>query len=202
MKRSQSIAVLMAGLIVAGVAVAQAPVTTRIRGEIVALNGNSLTVHRHSGDTVDIALAPATPLSSVRKILLKDIKPGEFIGTAARTDARGNLQAQEVVVFPESARGTGEGHYAWDLGPKSTMTNANVDAIVDSTDGSDLHLSYKGGKKTVTVPANVPIVTFIPAQRSDLVTGRKVFVVTTTDSAGLLTAQRIVVEKDGVVPPM
>jgi hypothetical protein len=36
----------------------------------------------------------------------------------------------EVVMFPEAARNTGEGHYAWDLLPSSMMTNANVDTIV------------------------------------------------------------------------
>jgi hypothetical protein len=46
------------------------------------------------------------------------------------------------------------------LGPNSTTTNANVDAVVEGTSGRDLKLSYKGGNKTVTVPANVPVVTF------------------------------------------
>jgi hypothetical protein len=42
------------------------------------------------------------------------------------------------------------------------MTNANVDAVVEGTSGRDLKLSYKGGSNTVTVPANVPVVTFAP----------------------------------------
>jgi hypothetical protein len=196
-----------------GVAVAQSPPPTRIRGEIISLSGDTLTVHRRSGDNVSITLAPAAPISAVRKLQLADIKPGSFIGTAAKTDVNGNLVAQEVVVFPESARGTGEGHYAWDLGAQSTMTNANVDAVVQGTSGNNLHLSYKGGNNTVTVPPNVPVVTFVPAARDDLVAGKKVFVIATgasdkmgkmsaDHSAGDFTAQRVVVEKGGVVPPM
>jgi hypothetical protein len=76
------------------------------------------------------------------------------------------------------------------------MTNANVDAVVDGTNGRDLALSYKGGSKTVTVPDNVPIVTFAPATRDDL------FVVATPTEQGGFEALRVVVEKDGVAPPM
>lgn len=197
-----SIAALAGGLVLLASAVAQTQPPTRIRGEIVSFSDDTLTVHRHSGDTVTIALAASVPISAVRRIKLADIKPGSFIGTAAKADIQGKLTAQEVVVFPESERGTGEGHYAWDLGSHSTMTNANVDAVVEGTSGNDLHLSYKGGSKAVTVPPNVPIVTFIPAARGDLVAGKKTFIVATEQSAHRFVARRVVVEKDGVVPPM
>jgi hypothetical protein len=196
------IAAFTSGLALLAIAVAQTRPPTRIRGEIVSFSGETLTVHRHSGDTVTIALAASVPISAVRRINLADIKPGSFIGTAAKADIQGKLTAQEVVVFPESERGTGEGHYAWDLGSHSTMTNANVDAVVQGTSGNDLQLSYKGGTNTVTVPPNVPIVTFIPAARGDLVAGKKAFVVATESSLNRFVAQRVVVEKDGVVPPM
>jgi hypothetical protein len=197
-----NLAALAGGLALLASAVAQTRPPTRIRGEIVSFSGDTLTVHRHSGETVKIALAASVPISAVRRIKLADIKPGSFIGTAAKADIQGKLTAQEVVVFPESERGTGEGHYAWDLGSHSTMTNANVDAVVEGTSGNDLHLSYKGGSNAVTVPPNVPIVTFIQAARGDLVAGKQAFVVATEQSAKRFVAQRVVVEKDGVVPPM
>jgi hypothetical protein len=196
------VAALAGGLMLLSSAMAQTQPAMRIRGEIVSLSGETLTFHRHSGDTVTIELAADVPISAVRRLKLADIKPGSFIGTAAKTDVQGRLTAQEVVVFPESQRGTGEGHYAWDLGSHSTMTNANVDAVVEGTSGNDLHLSYKGGSNTITVPPNVPVVTFIPAARSDLVAGKKAFVIATESSTNHFTALRIVVEKDGVVPPM
>ena len=202
MKILSIVALLLLGSALAGIAVGADSGPVRIRGDIVSYAGGTLTVHRRSGDTVSITLIAGAPISAVRKMTLADIKPGSFIGTAARTDVNGNLIAQEVVVFPESARGTGEGHYAWDLGPQSSMTNANVDAVVQSTSGSDLHLSYKGGTNTVTVPPNAPIVTFIPATPADLTAGKEVFAVATMDPRGHYTAVRIVVEKDGVVPPM
>ena len=196
--------VTLAALAFASVALAQTPAVkpSRIRGEVVSLNGDVLQVHRRSGDTVSINVAPTVGISAVKAMQLADIKPGSFIGTAATTGTDGKLTATEVVVFPESARGTGEGHYAWDLGPNSSMTNANVDTVVEGTSGRDLKLSYKGGNNVVTVPQNVPIVTFAPAARTDLTPGKKVFVVATPAAQGTFVAQRVVVEKDGVAPPM
>jgi hypothetical protein len=196
--------VTLAALAFAGVALAQTPAgkPSRIRGEIVSLDGDVLKVHRRSGDTVPIDVKPAVSVSAVKLMQLADIKPGSFVGTTTITGTDGKLTATEVHVFPESARGTGEGHYAWDLGPNSMMTNANVDTVVQGTSGRNLTLSYKGGSNEVTVPPNVPVVTFTPAARTDLTAGKKVFVVATATSQGAFVAQRVVVEKDGVAPPM
>lgn len=198
------IAVSVTGLMLASGAFAQASAAkpSRIRGEIVSLNGDILKVHRRSGDTVSIELQPSATLSAVKAMQLSDIKPGTFVGTAATTGTDGKMTATEVVVFPEAARGTGEGHYAWDLGPNSTMTNANVDTVVQGNDGRNLKLSYKGGSNEVTVPPGVPVVTFTPATRTDLAPGKQVFVVATHAAQDAYVAQRLVVEKDGVVPPM
>jgi hypothetical protein len=189
-------------LSLATVALAQTPAKpARIRGEIVSLAGDTLTVHRRSGDTVKISLKAGTPVTALKNIKLQDIKPGSFVGTAAMTGVDGKLTATEVLVFPESARGTGEGHYAWDMGANSTMTNANVDQVVQSTNGRDLKLSYKGGSNDVTVPENVPIVTFAPATQADLKPGKQVFVVAAPAGSDF-AAQRVIVEKNGVKPPM
>nr|WP_318289990.1 hypothetical protein [Paraburkholderia sp. BL8N3] len=145
---------------------------------------------------------PTVTVSAVKAMQLSDIKPGSFVATVATTGTHGKLTATEVVVFPESARGSGEGHNTWDLGPNSTMTNANVDTVVHGISGRNLKLWHKGGNNEVSVLPNVPIVTFTPAARTDLTAGKKVFVVATAASQGTFVAQRVVVEKDGVAPPM
>jgi hypothetical protein len=185
-------------------AVAQtpAPTSTRIRGEIVSINGESMVVHRTNADNVTIDFKPDVPVSAVKNVKLSDIKAGTYIGTASVPGPDGNLTAREVVVFPESMRGTGDGHYAWDLLPGSMMTNANVDTVVQGTSGRELTLSYKGGSKTVTVPEGAPVVTFAEATRADVVAGRKVFILAMTAGPGKYEARRVVVEKDGVAPPM
>ncbi|GAB7540079.1 hypothetical protein AB4851_14505 [Burkholderia sp. 22PA0099] len=192
-------------LTLAGGAFAQTPAAKpqRIRGDVVSLADNTLTVHRRSGDTVVLKMSDASHVNAVKAIQLSDIKPGSYVGAASVPGPDGKLVAKEVLVFPEAARGTGEGHYAWDLGANSSMTNANVDTVVQGTSGRDLKLSYKGGNNTVTVPATAPVVTLIPATRADLTAGKKVFVVATPAKSGDgYDAQFVVVEKDGVAPPM
>lgn len=192
-----------AALLASATAFAQdAPAPTRIRGDIVAVDKTTLTVKRRgSGDIVKIALASDVNVGAVKNVKLADIKKDAFIGTATETGADGTLTALEVLVFPEAARGSGEGHYAWDLLPGSMMTNANVDMVASGVKGRVLTLSYKGGSKEVLVPEATPVVTFAPAMRADLIVGKKVFVIATGSSASYM-ASRVVVEKDGVAPPM
>jgi hypothetical protein len=203
MQNSLKLTVGAIALALAGAAAAQTDAKpVRIRGDIVSFSDNTLVIHRRGGDTVKVAVKPDDKINTVKKMELSDVKPGTFVGIASTTGVDGKLTAREVVVFPESARGSGEGHYAWDLGEKSSMTNANVDTVVQSTNGRDLKLSYKGGTNNITVPMNVPIVTIIPAAQSDLVKGKKVFVVAAPTGKDTYAANRIMVEKDGVAPPM
>ncbi|WP_347558193.1 DUF5666 domain-containing protein [Robbsia sp. KACC 23696] len=189
-------------LLASAQASAQTAKPSRIRGAITAVSPTELTVHRNSGDDVKIMITDKTPVGAFKNIKLSDIKAGSFIGTAATTGTDGKLTAREVVVFPESARGQGEGHYDWDLGANSTMTNGNVDAELKAANGRNLTVSYKGGTSQIVVPDNVPVVTFAPATHADLLAGKKVFVVATKGSDGMWTATRVAVEKDGVAPPM
>src|SRR5882672_2023363 len=129
----------------------------RIRGDIVSFKGETLTVHRNSGDTVSIDVKPDVGVSAFKPAKLSDAKVGTYVGTPAITGSDGILRATSMIVFPEAARGTAEGHFAYDFGPNSTMTNANVTSIVTGTSGHELSLSYEGGTSKVTVPENVPI---------------------------------------------
>jgi hypothetical protein len=64
----------------------------------------------------------------------------------------------EVHVFEESLRGTGEGHYPWDLIANSTMTNGAVTQQVQKVEGNTLQVKYKDGEKTIVVPSNAEVV--------------------------------------------
>ncbi len=194
---------MLATLVFAGAALAQTPDVKpeRIRGDIVSLQGDILTVHRRSGDTVSIEVKPDVEVSALKAIKLSDVKTGSYVGAAAISGSDGKMTAASLLVFPEGARGTNEGHFRYDLGAHSTMTNANVDTIVTANNGRELKLSYKGGSKAVTVPENAPVVTFAPATRADL-KGKKVFVVTTPTKQGVFEAHVLLVEKDGVIPPI
>jgi hypothetical protein len=90
---------------------------------------------------------------------------------------------------------------AWDLQPGSTMTNANVGAIVQAAGKRELTLSYKGGTQRIFVPEDAALVRAVPGTRADLVLGEYVFIGAQAAADGALTAARVQVSKDGVRPP-
>jgi len=200
MKTLLLVGAMMLGLVNA---LAQPQPPIRIRGTVTAFDGQGLQVKSREGQDVNIHMSDTTKVNILEPIKLADIKTGSFVGVTALQNGPGNsLQALEVHLFPEALRGTGEGHYAWDLEPGSSMTNANVDAIVNINDGKELVLSYKGGNQKIIVPQGVPLVTFIPSDKSQLTPGAKVLVIAQQAQDGSLTALRISVGKDGMKPPM
>ena len=202
MSTYHKLGVLFAAVAFSSVSFAQAPDVKpeRIRGDIVSFKGEMLTVHRNSGDTVLIDVKPDVGVSALKAAKLSDAKVGSYVGTPALAGSDGKLTATSMIVFPEAARGTAEGHFPYDFGANSTMTNANVVSVVTSTSGRELNLSYKGGSSTVTVPESVPVVTPILASRTDLTAGKRVFLVVTPGAGGVYDAHVLFVEKDGVAP--
>ncbi len=195
--------VLVLALLVPFAATAWAQASTqRIRGDVVAIEGQKLQVRSRSGEMLTIDLADQYTVTSVVRIAPEAITPGSFVGTAALPQPDGTERALEVLVFPESGRGSGEGHYAWDLQPGSMMTNATVAKVVDIDNARRMTLKYKDGENVVTVPPNIPIVTFEPGSREMLRPGAHVMFGATVRPDGSLTATRVSVGKDGLVPPM
>jgi hypothetical protein len=192
-----------AAIVIAGAtAAAQSAPPMRVRGTIESIEGQRLAIKSREGDSIDIRLADNAPVLGVTKASLADISVGKFVGVAALPQPDDTLKALEVLIFPEAARGSGEGHYAWDLLPESTMTNATVADSVTGVNGRILTLKYKDGEKKIIVPPEAPIVTFSPGDRTLLKPGAAVFVPAATRPDGELTAARILVGRDGVVPPM
>jgi hypothetical protein len=109
--------------------------------------------------------------------------------------------ALEIHIFPESMRGSGEGHRPFDLQPESTMTNGTV-GDVTVANGRTLTVGYKGGQQTVIVPPDTPIVGFEPGDRALLAAGAHAILFGTKQADGSFTAARVLVGKDGLVPPM
>jgi len=183
-------------------AAAQAPNTQHVRGEVAKVDGGMIAVKDRSGETLNLALPDNVRVSTIAAAKLEDIKAGAYVGTAAIPQRDGTLVAQEVLIFPEAMRGTGEGHRPWDLTSDSTMTNATVGTVMAAPSGHTIKLTYKDGEKTVMVPASAPIVTTGPGDKSMIKPGAKVFVVAEKGADGKLKAARIAVGKDGLMPPM
>jgi len=175
----------------------------RVRGTIERVEGKTLVVRSRDGGEVKVVPADNAAVVGIVKASLSDIKPGSFVGVTGMPQADGSQKAVEVHIFPEAMRGTGEGHRQWDLQPQSTMTNANVEQTVAGVDGRTLTLKYKDGEKKIVVPPDVPVVSYVPGDKSELKPGVKIFVAAATQASdGTLQAPRVNFGKDGLTPPM
>ena len=190
-------------LIVATSAVwAQQAPPVRVRGEITKVEGNTLSVKSRGGEDFKLRMAGDMRLVGITKISLADIKVGSFIGTTTVPGPDGSQNAVEVHVFPEYMRGTGEGSRPFDLRPNSTMTNATVDQSVVGNDGHTLLIKYKVGEKKVLVSPETPVVTYVPADKSELKAGAKVIAFFKKLPDGTFEANRVSVGLNGLTPPM
>jgi hypothetical protein len=198
---------LLTGAILCGRVRAQAPQgePLTVRGKISAVDKESLKIKTSAGEVM-VRLPDKVTVGGVETAKLSDISAGNYIGTAAVKQPDGSLKALEVHIFPESARGTREGHRPWDLQPGSTMTNANVEKVqprtVAKVQGQLLTLKYKDGEQKVFIPPGTPVVKNVPGDRSLLKVGTGVYVAAVRGEDGTLTADRIVAGLGGIMPPM
>jgi hypothetical protein len=224
-------AVSLALVVLAGSAAAQQPPAPpsppakeeHVRGTVASVQGDVVTITGADGRPQTLRLAERTRLSVATKGDLSAIQKDSYVGVTAVEEPGGVLRALEVHVFPETARGAGEGHRPWDLKPGSSMTNAMVSGVegakakgssgssmtnatvsdvAKAAGGKKLELTYKDGKKTVIVPPDVPVVTLQPGDRAAIQAGRHLFAAGAPQGDGSLAVDRMVVGKEGVVPPM
>lgn len=193
------IAVAAASVVLTSEALA-AGSATNVRGTIERVSGDTMQVKESNGTSVTVRFAENAKIASVAKASLSDVKPGTFIGTAARPQPDGRLQAIEIHIFPESMRGTGEGNHPWDAGPGSSMTNGTVGQEVNKVEGNTLTVKYRGGDKSVTVAPSTKVVALSPGDRNDLKPNEKVFIPGATAAGNGFEATRVMVGKDGVAP--
>ena len=221
---------LILSVLVPGIAAAATPPggPQRLRGTIETITPTSVTLQTADGSTDTLNLSGATGYTLVKKANLNQILPESYIGTAAKGTGA-NMIALEVVIFPPSMRGAGEGHYPWDPLPDvtagktasaSSMTNGSVASVMPSfgkvgssmTNGSvqtvsalpgakQISVVYNGGKQIILVLPGTPVVTITPADHTVLTQGAAAFAVAREDN-GKLSAAYIAVGAAGVTPPM
>src|ERR1700675_244780 len=105
---------------------ASAQETVRIRGTVERIGGPVYVVKNSDGAELKLTISDNPMFVAIVAAKMAYIKTGRFVGSAGMIQPDGSQKAIEVHIFPESMRGTGEGHYDWDLKPASKMTNGNV----------------------------------------------------------------------------
>src|SRR5882762_10988126 len=186
---------------VAMVLPASAQDAVRIRGTVERIEGPVYVVKNRDGAELKLTLTDNPLFVVIIPSKMTDIKQGMFVGSAGMMQADGVQKAIEVHIFPESMRGTGEGHYDWDLLPKSKMTNANVEQAVTCVDGPVLSVKYKDGEKKLVVTPQTVVVTYEMGKREDIQPGTRIFVSAAKKQPdGTLQTPRITYGRNGEGP--
>jgi hypothetical protein len=108
-----------------------------------------------------------------------------------------------VHIFPESLRGTYEGHHPMPGGAADrTMTNAAVQGVAAGTSGTTLTLKYPAGEQSIVVGPNVPVFAIVPGDKTWLKPGLAVSFFGQKAPDGTITAFGVFVERDGQKPMM
>ena len=186
---------------------------TRLRGIVSSFDGKVLVVKTPDGQSTSVTIPPELSIRAGVKATLSDIKPGDFVASAAYKGPDGKIHAEELRIFPEAMRGAGEGHRPMGPDPNRTMTNGTVamsdpeartmtNGTVSATGASgsrSLTVKYKEGETVITVDPETPITRIIIADRSLLVPGSTVSIIANMKD-GALVAGNVTAEKDGVKP--
>ena len=180
---------------------ASAQETVRIRGTIEKVDGPIFVVKNRDGAEYKLTVTDNPLFVAISPSKTADIKPGMFVGSAGTMQPDGTQKAIEVHIFPESMRGTGEGHYDWDLKPGTKMTNGNVEQSVAAVDGPILTVKYKEGEKKLLVTPETVVVTYVTGSRDELKPGTKIFVAAAKKQPdGTVQTPRITYGRDGAGP--
>ena len=186
--------------------------SSRLRGTLLGIDDRLLTVMNDDEETFEVALTEETAVFAVTPAKWSDIQPGQFVGVTS-VESGDQRVALEVHIFAEDLRGTGEGHYPWDLTKDpNMMTNATIAEIEEvSPAARQLRLTYREGEgenaaqgeQLITVPDFVDVVFLAKSEDPELFQpDRRVFLLVQEAAQGPPAAIAVAVGVDGAIPPM
>ena len=156
----KSAAVLLAAMVVlaARPALAQGPQRIDVLGTVEAVGAHSISVRNDQGGATEgFRLAPDLLVVKYKPVTLADIRPNDFIASAAVRAPNGKLHSTELRIYPEAMRGLGEGQQPMQDARQQTMTNATVTGTAIVNGSNDIKVSYAGGQSEMIVDPGIPV---------------------------------------------
>jgi hypothetical protein len=157
-------AVFAAAHCFAGLDARAAPPVVRVKARLAAFDGQFMTLQplppspkeqaasegaAKGAETFTVSVLPDTRYVSSEKTIFGAIKPGDYAGAAVTEGRGGTLRAQDVYLYAEALRGTGEGRFpeSGRLIINGTVSAAQPTTPMDKQDGI-LTLHYRGAVLT------------------------------------------------------
>jgi hypothetical protein len=198
-----------AWLLVACACPAQAQTSFHVRGVVVRGGEMMLPelppmiVRTADGHEVTVQVAINPRGADVRHADRSALVAGRYVGVIATGAPGGARHAHAVIVYPPFMAGSDAGETAWDAPAGSARVNGD---IVDASprDGAmALTLRHDGQDALFTIDDATAIVAVDDAGGFHAYPpGAHVFIDATRQRDGRITAGRVFVGKDGLVPPM
>ena len=163
-----------------------------VTGLLDRIDPATVVVNTDSG-MESFALANNLVVLQNKAATLTDIKPNDFVASAAVVKDDGKLHSTELRIFPEALRGLGEGQRPMSgASAGMTMTNATVIGTVLANGSNTLQVRFPGGDSELVVDPGVLVVRIDAVDRSMLKPGLKVRVQGARNGDGM-TASRITI---------
>jgi hypothetical protein len=176
-------------------AIAQPPAApSRAEGKVAALTESSMTLAKADGTQETVALLPGRTVNVVAPIDVDQIQPGSYVATANKTQADGSGVSTELRVYPATT-GRINVNRAMNAEGDLMMTNGTVATALSSGGGRVLTVDYGDGKRTITVPKSIQVVSNTPGGLDLVKAGVRLSVVTFAAAPGRPAGQIITIEK-------
>jgi hypothetical protein len=180
-----------------------APPISGVIGKVQSFTGSSLDVQTPSG-VVHIDVKQPLTTYKQRPSDLSHVTSASYVGVASTEQADGKEVAKQIIIFPAELSGAAEGSVLTDPPGATThsrMTNGSVsrpaashsrmtNGTVQKGGGTTLVVQYQDGSKTISVPANVPVVKVAPEQIT-FATGDVIYATTEKIANGTLVTDKI-----------
>ena len=167
---------------------AQSGNVINIFGTVDKVDTTWISVKNDEGGAAEsFKLAPDLLVLQNKPATLADIKPNDFIASAAVLGADHKLHSTELRIFPDAMRGLGEGQRPMNDGRNQTMTNATVTGAAIVSGSNDIKVKFEGGESELILDPGVPVTRIDAVDKSLVKSGVKVRVrgVRTADGASI-----------------
>jgi hypothetical protein len=185
-----------------------APPISGALGQVQSVGDHSITIQTKAG-LVHIDITQPLTTYKVVPSDLNHITDNAYIGAASTELPNGTEVAKQIFIFPSELQGAVEGSVVMDAQPgaatQSRMTNGSVslrrapeshsrmtNGVVQKGTGTTLVVHYQDGAQTISVPANVAVVSVVPGE-VQLATGETAYAKTDKQPDGTLTTHMILV---------
>lgn len=156
-------------------AMAQGNNAVNIMGTVDKFDATSITVKKEDGGTMEtLKVAPKLLVVQNKPASLQDIKPDDFVASAAVRKDDGKLHSTELRIFPKEMRGLGEGQRPMNDARNQTMTNATVTGTAIVNGSNDIKVKYQGGESELVLDPGVPVTAIVPVDKGLVTPGAKV----------------------------